>query len=142
MCGFRWRVVRLLKDSHGRLPSGETPCPKISRKHAARCKQQEVYWIRRYLGRQSLGGLAPPRLGVRGSYRRAKARVQKQKKAWLRGFISLVSSNKAKLSGTFLTFYLNTKEGVVQGLPVLAGDSPGYQGGDCATCFSYLFLPS
>ena len=43
-----------MKDSRGRLPSGETPCPKISRKHAAGCKQQEVYWIRRYLGRQSL----------------------------------------------------------------------------------------
>ncbi|CAO2638337.1 hypothetical protein LEMLEM_LOCUS24409 [Lemmus lemmus] len=32
----------------------------------------------------------------------------------VRGFISLVSSHKAKLSSTFLTFYLNTREGVVQ----------------------------
>ena len=31
-----------------------------------------------------------------------------------KSFFSLVNLNKAKLSGTFLTFYLNTKEGVVQ----------------------------
>ena len=69
-----------LKDSRGRLPSGETPCPKISRKHAAGCKLQEVYWIRRYLGRQSLSeDLRACRLGVRGFYRRAKSEVYRSK---------------------------------------------------------------
>ena len=60
----------------GRLPSGRTPCPEISRKHAAGCKQQEVYWIRRYLGRHSLSkDLRACRLGVRGFYRGAKSKV-------------------------------------------------------------------
>ena len=58
-----------MKDSRGRLPSGETPCPKISRKHAAGCKQQEVYWILDTQvpgANKSLGGLARPPVGGEG----------------------------------------------------------------------------
>ena len=103
----------------------EAPNPRIRRNHTYGCKQQEVYSNTQVPGAtRSLGRLARLQVGVRGSYRRAKARVQKRK-AWLRGFIPLVNSNKAKsaLSGKFLTFHLNTKEGVVQGLPAfLAGD--------------------
>ena len=51
----------------GRLPLGRTPCPETSRKHAAGCKQQKVYWwIRRYLGDKSLEELARLQVGGEG----------------------------------------------------------------------------
>ena len=71
-----------MKDSRrGVFPRERPRAPKISRKHAAGCKMQEVYLgYTGTCGRQGLSeNLRACRLGMKGFYRGAKARVQKQK---------------------------------------------------------------